>query len=304
MNTMPPRLLQQLHERFAGLPKAQQQVVGVILEDPESVIAATIEQLAQRVGVSLPTIVRTCRSFGFANVREFMMALAQDIALGGSYLHRSVTPDDSPADIAAKIVRSATASMSELERQLDIAALERAASAIAGAERVDCYSAGATSSFIANDLQARLFRLGLHANSYFDAHMQLISACTLDRSGVAIAVSHVGRMPALLEARRFAHAQGATVVALTQPGTLLAQEADIVLGTLVPEDAVMRVGTESYIAHLLVVEILTVLVGQRLGERAAERLRTFRSVLEKHGIDSESHATMKMAWSKAERQRK
>ena len=42
MNTMPPRLLQQLHERFAGLPKAQQQVVGVILEDPESVIAATI----------------------------------------------------------------------------------------------------------------------------------------------------------------------------------------------------------------------------------------------------------------------
>jgi hypothetical protein len=51
-----------------------------------------------------------------------------------------------------------------------------------------------------------------------------------------------------------------------------------------------------------VLGILTVLVGQRLGPKAAERLRQFRSVLAKHGIDSESHVAMTMSWSRAERE--
>ncbi len=296
-------LLQRLNEHGSKLPLAQRRVVKLIAKDPQSAVSATVEQLAQRAGVSMPTIVRTCRSFGYDSVREFMLALAQDIALGGFYLHRSVQPEDSPAQIADKIMRSAVASMTALERDMDVDALERAATAIANAERVDCYSSGSTSSFIANDLQSRLFRIGIHSNSYFDAHLQLISACTLGEKGVAIAISHVGRMPTLLEATRFARSQGATVIALTQPDTPLAQAADIVLGTTVPEDAVMRVGTEAYIAHLLSTEILTVLVGQKLGPKAAERLRQFRSVLTEHGIDSESHATMTMAWSRAERER-
>lgn len=296
------RLLQQLHDQYATLPKAQQLVVDVILRNPEQAIGATVEQLALQADVSMPTIVRTCRAFGFSSVREFMVALAQDVALWGSYLHRSITHEDSSAEIVGKIVHAANASMESMQRQLDISALEEAARVIAAADRTDCYSAGATSMFIANDFQARLFRLGLNANSYFDAHLQLVSACTLGKNGVALAVSHVGRMPTLLEASRFARSQGATVIALTRPQTLLAKEADIVLGASVPEDAVMRVGTEAYIAHLLVIEILTVLVAKRLGSKAAERLRKFSSVLEEHGIDSESHIALTMAWSKDERQ--
>ena len=302
MNKLPPRLLHRLQELCPLLPDAQQRVVKLMAEDPQSVVSATVEQLAQRSGVSMPTIVRTCRAFGFSSVREFMVALAQDIALGGSYLHHSVTAGDSTGDIVGKVIRSATASMASLERQLDIDALERSADAIATAERVDCYSAGATSSFVTSDLQSRLFRLGVNSNAYLDAHQQLISACTLGSTGVAFAVSHVGRMPNLLEATRFARSQGATVIALTQPNTPLAAEADFVLGTSVPDDAVMRVGTEAYIAHLLAIEILTILVGARLGARAVERLKTFRKVLEEHGIDSESHIVTTMAWSKAERE--
>jgi DNA-binding MurR/RpiR family transcriptional regulator len=306
VNALPPRLSQQLRERLGELPEAQRRVVARILGDPRSAVVATVEELARDAGVSMPTVVRACRAFAYDSVREFMLALAQDIASAESpprYLHRSVLPDDAPAEVADKIVRSAIASMSALAAQLDVAALDRAATAIASAERVDCYSSGATSTFVIDDLQARLFRLGLHSNAYFDAHQQLISACTLGVRGVAVAVSHVGRMPTLLEAAHLARSQGTTVIALTQPDAPLAREADIVLAASVPEDAVMRVGTEAYIAHFLAIEILTVLVGQRLGLKAVERLRQFRSVLAEHGIDSESHvAIMTMSWSRAERE--
>ena len=87
-----------------------------------------------------------------------------------------------------------------------------------------------------------------------------------------MAITHVGGMPSLLEAVDVARSQGATVIALTQPGTPLAGMADIVLAVEVAPDPVMPVGPEAYLAHLTVIEILTVLVAQRLGDKAVDRL--------------------------------
>lgn len=283
-------LLQQLRERLNDLPEAQRSVVRVVLEDPRSAVGATVEQLAQQAGVSMPTIVRTCRSFGHDSVREFMLALAQDLAVSGSYLHRSVLPDDSSQDVSSKIIHAAVSSLTDLGRRLDVDMIDRVVDRLAQARRIDCYSVGAASTFMASELQSRLFRLGCTANAIFDAHQQLVSASTLGPGGVAFVISHVGRMPYTLEAARFARAQGATVVALTQPGTPLAETADLLLAVSVPQDAVMRVGTEAYLAHLVVIEILMVRLAQKLGPVATRGLQQFKQLLHKHGFDSAEYA--------------
>ena len=84
--------------------------------------------------------------------------------------------------------------------------MERAAEAIHRARRVDCYGTGATSNFLAQDMQARLFRLGIVTNAFSDAHFQLVGAATERRDDVLFAISFVGRMPALLEAVQSARA--------------------------------------------------------------------------------------------------
>lgn len=279
-------LLQQLRDRQAQLPEAQAAVVRSILNDPQAAVAATVEVIAQNAGVSMPTIVRTCRSFGYASVREFMVALAQDLAVSGTFLHRSVLKDDSAEDVAAKIVHAATSSLTHLGRSLDMHVIDEVASHLAEAKRIDCYSVGIGSTFIATELQIRLMRLGRNSNATYDAHQQLISASNLGKGDVAFAVSHVGRMPYMLESVRFARSQGATVIALTQPQTPLAQLADLVLEIAVPQDAVMRVGTETYLSHLVVLEVLMVRLAQKLGPDVARKLQSFRQTLHKHGFDS------------------
>jgi DNA-binding MurR/RpiR family transcriptional regulator len=264
--------------------------VRVVLDDPRAAVAATVEQLAQQAGVSMPTIVRTCRAFGYESVREFMLALAQDLAVSGSYLHRSVLADDSATDVASKIIHAAVTSLTELGRRIDVEMVDRVAAKLAVARRIDCYSVGAASTFTASELQSRLFRLGLTSNAIFDAHQQLVSASTLGPDGVAFVISHVGRMPYTLEAARFARSQGATVVALTQPDTPLAGVADMLLAVSVPQDAVMRVGTEAYLAHLVVIEILMVRLAQRLGPVATRGLQQFKQLLHKHGFDSAEYS--------------
>jgi RpiR family carbohydrate utilization transcriptional regulator len=289
MTSLLQRITDLLADTAEPLPAARREVLELIRTDPERALSESFEALAERSGSSVPTIMRAARDLGFAGLREFKLALAQELAVSGSPLHRRVLLDDSTEQVVSKVIKSAAAAVNGVQAQLDTAALEAAADAIVRASRTDCWCVGVTSSFMASDMQARLFRMGLVANSYLDQHLQLVSAATLDAGSVAFAISHVGGMPSLMEAVSVAKAQKATVIALTQAGTPLAKQADIVLGIRVPDDPVMHVGTEAYLAHLTVIEVLTVLIAQRLGDSAVRRLGHVREVLSTHGLDTRHH---------------
>lgn len=282
-------LLERMALARESAPATRRAILQAMLEDPDRTLEESFEQLAERSGSSVPTIMRTCRDLGFAGLREFKLALAQELALGGSPLHRRVNIADAADEVVGKIARSAAASVAGVRNQLDMDVLQAAVDAIAGATHIDIVGAGNTSWFMATDLQARLFRLGLSATAWADYHLQQVAAGAQKAGGVVIAITHVGGMPSLLDAVDIARAQGAKVVAITRPGTPLAARADWLLGLTVPDDAVMHVGIDAYLVHLTLIEVLTVLVAQRVGEPAVRRLRGVREALQRHGVDVRTH---------------
>ncbi|WP_295545454.1 MurR/RpiR family transcriptional regulator [uncultured Pseudacidovorax sp.] len=282
-------LLQRMARAREHAPATRRAILDLILADPQRTLEESFEQLAERSASSVPTIMRTCRDLGFAGLREFKLALAQELAVGASPLHRSVSLGDSAQDVVAKIVGSAASTVQGVRAQLDMAVVEATAAAIAAAPHIDIFGAGATSWFMANDLQARLFRLGLSANAWADYHLQQVAAGAHGPGSVVVVFSHVGGMPSLLDSVDVARAQGARTVAITRPGSPLAARADLLLAVDVPEDAVMRVGIDAYLAHLLIIEILSVLVAQQLGDPAVRRLRDVRAALQRQGIDVQGY---------------
>ena len=295
-------LLRAMHERSTTLSPAQRQVAAAILEDPQFALRANVDALARRAKVSPPSIIRFCRALGFSGLREFKLNLAQTLAIGTSTLHRALAPGDDMRAVTHKVLQGAASALANLEQHVAPEVMERAVIVIAKARRVDCYAVGNTSLFMASDAQARFSRLGLTSNFYFDAYLQLVSAATMNRNDVVLAISHVGRMPFLLESVGVAKEQGATVIAMTQPGTPLAEVADIVLPIVVPADPLMRVGTEAYLAQLAYLEILMVGTGLRRGPPALSQLKRVRQVLHERGVESETHPVLQQAWSKRERQ--
>jgi DNA-binding MurR/RpiR family transcriptional regulator len=186
--------------------------------------------------------------------------------------------------------------LSGWQQHIDAAAVERAAEAIHHARRIDCHGTGQTSNFLAEDLQARLFRLGLLTNAYSDAHLQLVAAATLTDADVLFAISFVGRMPTLLEAVKLGKERGATVIALTRRNAPLAGLADIVLDTEVPSDATMRVGTDAYIVQLLMIEMIMVIVGMKRGPETLNRLKDIHTVLKTRGVDTDDPSLVHWSW--------
>ena len=70
-------LLTKVDEIRAQAPAARRAILELILEDPDRVLEESFEQLAERAGSSVPTVMRTCRDLGFAGLRERELELAQ-----------------------------------------------------------------------------------------------------------------------------------------------------------------------------------------------------------------------------------
>jgi len=289
-------LLGAIRASMDSFSPGQRAIAAVILDDPNWAVQAPVEDLAARADVSPPTIVRFARVVGCDGLRDFKLKLAGALAFGTAYLHRNVRPGDAPADIVRNVVGSTLSVLSGWQQHIDAAAVERAAEAIHHARRIDCHGTGQTSNFLAEDLQARLFRLGLLTNAYSDAHLQLVAAATLTDADVLFAISFVGRMPTLLEAVKLGKERGATVIALTRRNAPLAGLADIVLDTEVPSDATMRVGTDAYIVQLLMIEMIMVIVGMKRGPETLNRLKDIHTVLKTRGVDTDDPSLVHWSW--------
>src|SRR6476619_934956 len=239
-----------MRERVDTLSQGQRQVAAAMLADPDFAVRANVDALARRAKVSSPTIIRFCRAMGFAGLREFKLHLAQSLAVGTSTLHRAVVPGDNMLAVAHKVLQGAASARASLEQHISPEDIERAVSRIAKARRVDCYAVGNTSMFMASDAQARFSRLGLVSNFYFDAHLQLVSAAAMNKHDAALAISHIGRMPFMLETVDAAKERGALMTGIPRPGTPMAAAGDVVLPAVGAADTSMRVGTGPYLAQM------------------------------------------------------
>ena len=123
---MTAKVLVKIFEAIASAPTSRRSVLALILQDPQRVLDESFEQLAQRAGSSVPTVMRTCRDLGYPGLREFKMALAQEMAVSGSPLHRRVGLHDSTEDVISKVIRGAATAVNGVQAQLSMAAVEAA----------------------------------------------------------------------------------------------------------------------------------------------------------------------------------
>ena len=197
-------------QRIEGdLSAAERRVAAAVAADYEATTRMTIRDLANRAGVSQPSVTRFCRSVGCASFGEFKVRLATTLTVAAVYLRTDRVFEDDIGQLAQVVmIRAANAIRDCLER-LDTGAVGRAIAAIAGCNRLDIYGQGGGSASIAEDAKLRFFRLGLPVCAYSDGHQQRMSAATLRPKDVAFAVSNSGRSKPVVGAIEIARSYGA-----------------------------------------------------------------------------------------------
>jgi RpiR family carbohydrate utilization transcriptional regulator len=273
-------MLERIRASQGALPPAEQRVAALVLDDPHAFSRLPVGELARRAQVSKPTVVRFCRSVGYAGLADFKLKLAGSASEGVPYVHRAVSDDDGTGDIVVKLVDNAVAALLRYRNAASAAAVQRAvdALALAGREgrRIEFHGVG-NSGIVALDAQHKFFRLGVTASAVVDTHMQVMSATLLRPGDCVVLISNSGRSRDLLDVADIARRKGATLIAVTASASPLARAVQgggaaphVLLAADHPEDSERYSPMVSRLLHLLIVDILTTGLALRLGAAALQ----------------------------------
>jgi DNA-binding MurR/RpiR family transcriptional regulator len=270
-----------LQEERGRFSQSENRIADIILNDFEFAVNASIIGLAEKADVSPPTVTRFCRRLGCDSFSDFKIQLARTAHVGVRYLKPESKSTD-PADVARDIVEKAQNALFLLHRSLDMAAVAQAALRISQAEMIYAFGSGGNSSMVANEIQNRLFRFGLHVTASSDHSMQLMMAAAAKPTDVLIGSSFSGRNAELVRAFTLARESKVPTIALTQSGSLVAEAADIVVPIDLPEGNNIYRPTSTRIAYLAAVDILASLVAYAIQPKATITLRRIKQQLVTH----------------------
>ncbi|MDO5641026.1 MAG: MurR/RpiR family transcriptional regulator [Paracoccus sp. (in: a-proteobacteria)] len=265
-----------------GLVSAlERKLAAEIMSDVDFATSASITEIAERAGVSPPTVTRFCRRLGCASFSDFKVQLAKSAYVGLRYLNPE-TPTSTPAEVAEDIVTKAQNALFEMHRGLDLDAVSRAAALLAGAPMIHAFGAGGNSSMIVNELQNRLFRLGCRISTSTDHAMNLMLAAAAEPGAVIIGSSFSGRNAELIRCFQLARERGIATIALTQSASPVAEAAGLTVPVDLPEGRNIFRPSSTRFAFLAVIDIIANLVAYADRDRAARPLRRIKAQLVRH----------------------
>lgn len=272
-------LLKLLGREEVQLRRSEARVAKAVMRNPAASVHKTLAELAAEAQVSEPTVIRFCRSVGFRGFREFRVKFAQAVAAQDKFAAAAVTAGDPQQDLIGSIFGNHLNTLVKVRDALDLELVLRAVDILAAAQRIEFFGVGA-SGVVAMDAQHKFFRLGLPTVAYTDPHMQLMSATTLRPGDAVVAVSHTGRTKDILQSVFTAKDAGASVIAITSPGSPLADAASLTLPVAAAEDTDLYTPMMSRLAHLAVIDVLVTGIALTGGNEMVERLRRLKRQLQ------------------------
>ncbi|MFH1803323.1 MAG: MurR/RpiR family transcriptional regulator [Pseudomonadota bacterium] len=274
-------IISQISRHSGSFPAREQRVADYIQNHLQDVTTIALSELAQKVGVSEPTVIRFCRTLGCDGFRDFKIRLAQNLAVSMQYLATEDLSDDTTdADVLTNHVLGVIIdNLRTLREQLPQDKITAAADALSRARQVVFFGVGGGSTTVALDAAHRFFRLGIPVQAQSDGYLQRMLASTLGEEDVLFAISTSGLPTELIHSAAIARQYGATVISLTKPDSPLAQESDIVIGLDMPENPDVYKPTATRHVFLATIDIIATAVARRTPTKSKEKLRRIRSSL-------------------------
>jgi len=267
-----PNLIRRITDNQQKLRKSEAKVAAYVLANANDVIKMRIVDLASKSEVSEPTVIRFCRALGYDGFQSFKLQLAQQLGLGSVYTQFAVDDSDTVTDLRNKVFDTTIGSLLNVRDDITPEILEEAINTISHARRVEFYGFGASGS-VAADAQHKFFRLQLSTAAYTDPHIQHMSAISLGKEDVVVAISQSGETQALLQSVNLAREAGANVIGLAPQNTSLSKLCNLAIYVNAEEDLEWFTPVSSRIAHLLVIDVIATGVARHRKPLLKEHLK-------------------------------
>lgn len=263
-------VLNTIRQAQGQLNPALKRIAGYVLKHPDVVKTQSIKDLAEVCEVSESTITRFVRAIEVPSYQQLKIGIAEALsthvtapgatAAREAFVYDDIAATDTNAQMVKKILFRNISALEDTAERLDLKVLDKVATAIDKCDTLAFFAMG-SSTLAAENAVMRFMRVGKRCVFFKDQGVQQISAATLGKTSVAIAISNSGRTIHVVDSLRTARARGAITVAVTSfPDSPLAQGSHFTLLTNTTEASVGNAPYHeamlSKMAQLLVTDVV------------------------------------------------
>ncbi|WP_298785122.1 MurR/RpiR family transcriptional regulator [uncultured Marinococcus sp.] len=279
MATETTHVRQRIQSLYNSFSDKEKQIADYMLQNPETIVHSTINQVADQLSLADATVFRFCKRLGFKGYQAMKIALASDIIEPIEDIHETIQENDTEAEVMSKVFQSNKNALTYTQEVLDESTVRQTVQYLLEASELHFYGSGG-SGVTAQDGQHKFMRTGLPSHAYTDSHWQVMAASQLKPNDVAIVISHSGANEDVLEAMDVAKEQGARIIAITSYAkTPISQKADLTLQTISRETEYRSEALASRLAELSLLDGLYVNYCIKKKDQAQEAVAKIRKAV-------------------------
>ena len=253
-------ILKKLNDPRIKLSKSDRRLIEYFLKYGTQACSSSISEISEACEVSHATVTRFARKFGFETLKDFKIALAQDLGAHDSantLLTPSIDLKDSCEITAQKLLQLNVTMLTQSSRELDFQAVRTLVRAIIGARRVFFFGIGA-SGFISRDAMCAT-----------DSHDMMMHASLCSREDLCLFISTSGKTFEIIRAAELAKKNGAKLGAITSDSySPLGKLCDLDVMHSVRESDLTSGYADSRLSVFFIIDLIFIEVIKVMGEAA------------------------------------
>ena len=249
------------------LPRAEQQLAGYVLANPDQIRDMSSQMLANAVGISQASVVRFTQKLGYKGYPDFKFAISDSLHhqapdISSDKLHGEISLDDTFNTMSQKLLASKINVLQKTHAINSQGSFEQAASLLRNAKRVLLCGKGG-SALVAKDFSYKLQKLGMAALAETDTHVQLANIANYTADDVLVVISESGETADSVKITEQAAANGVGIISITAYGAnSVARLASLNLYTVAEESSARLSSILARNAQELVIDTLFILLTQ------------------------------------------
>ena len=249
-----------INSAFIHLGKAEKRVATFVKNYPEEVIKLPINVLAEKVGVSVSTVIRLCRRIGINGYTDLKIDITRDLALNYKKTYSEINSNDSIPLLLNKVQQLFSHTISNTFKILSISALKEAYLNIINSDSVLIIGAGGTAA-LAKLLNHKLLKLEINSQWSDDFSLIPLLINKIGKNDVLFVLSHSGSTNLVYDAVVMAKKKGCKIIILTNYlQSPMAKKSDIILATGIDEQPLGSEGVTTRMAQISIIEVLCLLI--------------------------------------------
>ena len=278
-----------IRSTYNSLSEMERKAADYFLAHLQDIYNLPIAQLAAESGASPTAWVRLCKDIGFAGLKEMRKQLYAEMSSEQQPAQKDVYFADlregsTVEQILHTVASTSVQAMRDTAKLLDADALEQAAACLLCANTIKLFGMGA-SALVAEDLYAKLLRIGKNAVFSRDSHVQLSYSSTSRPGDAAVFVSNTGTTQETLQALEAAKAGGCRTIGITRyTKSPLAAGCDFLLYTSSPEVYIRSGAMSSRLAQLMAVDVLFTVIASRDYGNIQQSLESSYKICQTHRV--------------------